>query len=117
MENITATIENLALKAENYGKTTLELLKCNAVNASADVISSLAAKLVVSIVAGMFLLFVSIGSAFLIGKELGEVFYGFFIVSAFYFILAIILYLVRNALIKTPVSNFVISQMNNPDEL
>ena len=115
MENITATIEDLANRAEVYGKTTLELLKCNAVSSTADIFSSLAVKIAISIVAAMFLLFVNIGLAFYMGEILGEVFYGFFAVSLIYFLLAIILYLGRNSLIKTPASNFIISKMNNLD--
>lgn len=115
MDNITSTIENLAEKAENYGKTTLELLKSNAVMTSADIVSNLAVKLVVSIVAVMFLLFVNIGLAFWIGKELGEIYYGFFIVSLVYLLLAFIFYLGKNSLIKNPVSNFIISKMTNLD--
>lgn len=115
MDNVTATIENLALKAENYTKTTLELLKCNAVNSSADIFSSIAVKMVISIVGGMFLLFVNIGLAFWIGKELGEVFYGFFVISVVYLLLTLILYVGRNSLISKPVINFIIRKMNNID--
>ena len=117
MDNITSTIENLAQKAEDYGKTTIELLKCNAVSKSADIFSNLAVKLVISTVGGMFLLFVNIGLAYWIGKELGEVYFGFFAVSLVYLLLAFILYIARNSLIRIPVSNFIISKMNKTDEI
>ena len=117
MENSTTTIEKLIEKAEIYSKTTLELCKYQAVNKSADIFSNLAVKLTISLVVVLFLLMFNVGLALWIGKELGEIFYGFFAVAFWYFCLAILLYIFKEEWIKSPVSNYIISKMKNENAL
>lgn len=117
MENSTTTIEKLIKKAEIYSKTSLELCKYQAVNKSADIFSNLAVKLTISLVIGLFLLMLNVGLALWIGKELGEIFYGFFAVGFWYFCLAILLYIFREEWLKSPISNFIINKMKNENTL
>ena len=117
MENSSTTIEKLIEKAEIYSKTTLELCKYQAVNKSVSIFSNLAVKISLAIVAGTCLLFVNIGLAFWIGQELGSGFCGFFVVAFFYVCLAILLYIFREEWVKTPVSNYIISEMKNENLL
>ena len=115
MENNTTTIEKLLEKAEIYSKTTLELYKYEAVYKSANIFSNLAVKLAITIVVVMFLLFANIGLALFLGDYLGEMYYGFVVVGLFYLFIAILLYIFKDQWIKTPVSNFIISQICNDD--
>lgn len=115
MENNTTTIEKLIEKAEVYSKTTLELCKYEAVYKSADIFSNLAGKLAISIVVVIFLLFVNVGIAFILGEYLGEVYYGFIAIGLLHLLLAILLSIFKEEWIKTPVSNFIINQMKNKD--
>ena len=59
MEN-PIIIENLIEKAEDYSKTTFELCKYNTVYKSADIFSSLAAKVIITLVIVLFSLLVNI---------------------------------------------------------
>jgi hypothetical protein len=112
MENNTPTaVELLFEKAENYGKTTIELAKLNVIDTLAEVVSSLATQLALSIVVAMFLLTVNIGIALWVGELLGKTYYGFFVVAGAYTFLAILLYTFRNQWIKLPISNTIISKM------
>ena len=52
----------------------------------------------------------NIGLALWIGEVLGYSYCGFFVVAAFYLLLALLIYWFRNQWIKNPVSNFIISQ-------
>jgi hypothetical protein len=113
MENSITAIEKLIEKAEIYSKTTLELCKYEAVNKLASIISNLAVKMALTIVVSIFMLFVNIGLSFWIGQEMGEVYYGFFVVGLGYLLLAILLYIFRESWIKTPISNFIINEMKN----
>ena len=54
-------IETLLQRAEDYSKTTIELFKLNAVDKSADVVSSLVSRIVVFITITLSLLIVNIG--------------------------------------------------------
>jgi putative superfamily III holin-X len=111
MDNNPTTLETLLEKAENYTKTSIELAKLQLIDKSADVLSSLVSIIVISIVVGMFLMLTNIGLAFWLGEVLGNVHYGFFAVAGFYLVLAIIIGLFKDQLIKTPMSNSFITSL------
>ena len=113
MEQNTTTIEKLIERAEIYSKTTLELLKYDVVYKSADIFSNLAVKLSITLVVVIFLLFINIGLAIILGEYLGEVYYGFIIVGLAYLFIAIALYIFKDEWIKDPVSHFIIDKMKN----
>ena len=111
MENNTSTIEKLFKQAEEYTKTTVELVKLQAVDKAADVVSSLLSQIIVSIVIVLFVFLVNIGLSFWVGELLGKVYFGFLAVSGFYLLVAIILYSVRDKVIASPIRNFIIIKM------
>jgi phosphoglycerol transferase MdoB-like AlkP superfamily enzyme len=111
MSDNATPIEMLFEKSEDYSKTTIELLKLNAIDKSADVISSLAAQLTIFIVAALFTLIINIGIALWIGELVGKSYFGFFIVAGFYALVAILLYAFRNQWIKSPLMNSIIIQL------
>ena len=111
MDNSATTIEMLFEKAEDYTRTTVELAKLNAIDKSADVLSSLLSRLTVIIVVAMFSLLINIGLSIWIGELLGKTYYGYFAIAGAYIILAIIINSFKDAWIKLPVSNFIITKM------
>lgn len=106
-------IEALFEKAEDYSKTTFELLKLNAIDKSAALLSTLAAKLVITIVMSMFVLTFNIALALLLGEILGKSYIGFFVVSVFYLFVALLIYSYQDEWVKEPLSNAIISQLQN----
>lgn len=104
-------IETLIERVEDYSKTTLELFKLQAIDKSADVVSSLLSRLAVFMAVALSILIINIGVALWIGKMLDNLYLGFFIIGGFYAILAIIINAFRHSLIKYPVSNSIITQM------
>ena len=111
MDGQSNLIESLIEKGEQYGKTTLELLKLKTLDKSADVVSNLVSWLIVVIFAVLFFLILNIGLALWIGELLGKSYYGFFIVSGFYALLAIVFGIFRKQLIKRPVNNSIVTQV------
>lgn len=113
MESNATTNENLNLyeKAENYTKTSLELIKLKTVSSVADVLSTLTSKIAVGAVVAFFTLFLNIGISLWVGKLLGEYYYGFFIIALFYLIVAIIMLKTQHKIIKTPIGNMIISSI------
>jgi hypothetical protein len=111
MNNNATPIETLFEKAESYGKTSMELLKLNAIDKSVDFASSVATRLVIFMVIALLILMASIGVALWIGDLLGKLYYGFFAVTGFYLLLAILLYPLRNRWIRVPVTNSILTQM------
>jgi len=104
-------INSLIEKGEQYGKTTLELLKLKTLDKSADVASNIVSWLIVVIFAVLFFLILNIGIALWIGELLGKSYYGFFVVAGFYALLALIFGIFRKQLIKNPVNNSIIDQV------
>jgi len=92
MEDFTKSIESLLEQTTDYGKTSYEMMKLKTIDKTADVVSSLAPHFLVFIIFWTFLVFSSIGLALWLGKFLGEAYYGFAAVGAFYCIIGIILY-------------------------
>lgn len=111
MDNFTASIETLFERAEDYTRTSAELVKLNAIDKSADVLSSLLSRLTVAIFAVMFVLLLNIGLSLWIGELLGKPYLGFFIVSSAYLVISVILYSFKDQWIKIPISNFIITKL------
>ncbi len=110
-DNIATTIEDLLDKAGDYSKTSIQLLKLKAIDKSAGIVSSLAAKTTVIIIVAMFILTASIAIALWAGEKLGKMYYGFLCVAGFYAISAILLYIFREQWIRQPVSNSMIKKL------
>jgi hypothetical protein len=111
MNNNVASIEMLFEKAEDYSKTSIDLIKLNAIDKSADFASSLLTHLVISLVATMFIISFNIGLALWIGEQLGKTYYGFFVVAGIYSLLTFFAYAFRFVWLKNPINNTIISQM------
>ena len=103
-------IEPLFEKAEEFGKTSLELFKLKAVDRTSTVASTFIAHSIFVIALFMCLLITTIGIALWLGDVFGKIYYGFFCVALFYGLLGVLLYLVRNK-IKRRVGDSIISNI------
>ena len=110
METQTSVIEPLLERAEQYSKTSLELLKLKSVDKTADVSSMLISRLLIVIVLSFFVLTLSVAAALWLGELLGKSYYGFIAVASFYGLIGIILFFIY-PFIKTRVNNSIISQL------
>jgi hypothetical protein len=111
VEEKPTILESIIDSAENYGKTSIELIKLKALKKVSEAASSMAANLVVIVVSVLFIVILSIGVSLWIGDELGKSYLGFFVVAGFYLLMAIIFLIGRNQLVKTPVSNSIIKSI------
>lgn len=110
METQANLIESFWEKAEAYGKTTLELYKLKALEAAIVISTTLITRLVIVVMVSMFALILNIGIALLIGDLLGKLYYGFFIVSAFYLVATVVFSSFLHQWIKKPLTNTIINQ-------
>ncbi len=111
MDNIATNIEMLYQKAKEYTETSIELLRLNAIDKTADIVSSLFARLALIMLVAMFTLFINIALSLFIGQLLNEMYLGFLIVSGFYLILAVIVFYFNDKLLKIPITNLVIAKL------
>jgi O-antigen/teichoic acid export membrane protein len=105
------SIETLIKKSGEYLDTKIELTKLKAINTSSDVLSNMVYLIVKILIIFLFVGFVSVALAILIGKTIGDYYYGFLIVGGFYLIVLLIIYVQRKKWIKEPVANGLINKM------
>lgn len=103
-------IEDLFEKVEAYIKTNVELIKLRTIDKLSVVIASLASRFVLLVLFSIFFLMVNIGLAIWLGQVMGQVYYGFFLIAGVYALLAMILFMFRDSIIKNPIINSIISQ-------
>jgi hypothetical protein len=111
MEKPKELIETLIEKGEEYGKTTLELMKLKTIDKSSDMVSTLVSWLIVILFAVMFFTLLNIAIALWLGGIMGHSWYGFFTVAAFYALLTLVFWIFRKQLVKKPVNNSIVKQL------
>lgn len=111
METIATNMELLYKKAKEYADINIELVKLNTIDKTADVVSSLLSRLLVIMIVAMFVLFLSVTLSLYLGELLGKDYLGFLCVTAGYFILALIIHLKRDYIIKVRLTNLIIAKL------
>ncbi|NEW80497.1 MAG: hypothetical protein GZ086_13965 [Gelidibacter sp.] len=111
MSTSKTLIELLFEKIEEYGKTNYELIKFKLLKSTALIVPSLISRLIIVLVIFCFTLILSIGIALFFGDLLGKLYYGFFIIAAFYLVIGIILHFFLFNWIKKPVADSIIKQI------
>ena len=107
----TDSIKSLIDKSKDYLDTKIELTKLKTIDKSADVLSTVIVKVTMIFIGSLFVIFVSIALALMLGSLLGAYHYGFLIMGGFYAILLLVIYVQREKWIKTPVANGLINKM------
>jgi hypothetical protein len=110
MDDTTKLIESLLEQTVEYGKTSLELVKLKALDKTSDVVSTVIPHTVVFVLIMLFMLFFNLGLAFWLGEILGNIYFGFFVVAAFYGISAIVLHFFMHKWLKKLICNYFIKQ-------
>jgi len=111
MEENANIIESLIERTTEYGKTSFELIKLKALDKTSDVVSSFVPNSIVAVFYLSFLLFCSFGVALWLGEILGTIYYGFFVVAAFYGITGIFIHLFMHKWIKRVVGDSFVKQV------
>jgi hypothetical protein len=111
MEENSNMLESLLERANDYGKTSYELVKLKALDKTSEVVSSFVPHSVVFVLVASFILFLNLGVALWLGDILGKLFYGFFAVAAFYVIAGITVHFFMHNWLKRLVNNNFIKHM------
>jgi putative effector of murein hydrolase LrgA (UPF0299 family) len=102
-------MDNLLGKAEDLVKTSIELFRLKTIAKLSDVLSSAIPGVIYGLVLLFILLMLSIAASLYLGDLTGQSWYGFLIVSGFYLVLVIIIYIFRRP-IKKSISDSVIKK-------
>jgi hypothetical protein len=109
--NTTDSIKSLIDKSKEYLETKIELTRLKTIDRSADILSSVIVMVSIIFLGSLFIIFISIALALIIGHWLGAAQYGFLIIGGFYALLLLVIYLQRDKWIKTPIANGLIHKM------
>ena len=112
MEAKANLLEPLIARAEEFSKTSFELIKLKTLDKTATVVSTLISRLLLVFVLSIFALTLNIAIALWLGDLLGKNYYGFLLVASFYGLIGIILFFVH-PLIKSRINNSMITQLLN----
>jgi hypothetical protein len=83
MDDNTTPIEKLFERAEDYSRTSIELFRLNAIDKSAEIISSIATKSAILLVVVSFVLFLNIGLALMDRRNAWKILLWLFCCSRF----------------------------------
>jgi hypothetical protein len=109
--NTSESIKTLIDQSKEFLETQIELTKLKAIDKSADVLSTAIVMVTVIFFGSLFVIFVSIGVALVLGNWLGSNQYGFLIVGGVYGLLLLMVYVKKDKWIKTPIANGLINKM------
>jgi hypothetical protein len=96
---------------EQYGKTSLELLRLKTIELSAAIVSAFVSSFILVFSLALSLFVLNIGLALWIGKLLGESFFGFLAVGGFYALLSMMLFLFGKSWISDRISDMVVREL------
>jgi hypothetical protein len=112
MEAKMYLIEPLLERVEEYGKTSLEVLKLKTIDKTADISSTVISRLIVIIALLFFALTLSVALGLWLGELFGKNYYGFLIVALIYGFVVITLAFTQR-FIKRRIYNSIIMQSLN----
>lgn len=112
MENNSIQFDELIKKLEDYGNSNIELYKYKLIDKSSVILSSFITLRIVAVGFTLFFLVFSMGLALWLGEILGKTYYGIFIMSGIYGIIAIVLYVSREK-IRQSICDSIISKAFN----
>jgi hypothetical protein len=111
MEENPKLLETLVERAKDYGQTSIVLVKLKALDKSSEVLSSAFSNSVGPAIICFVVLFANLGLAFWLGEVLGSLNAGFFIIAAFYLVLALFIHIFLRNWIKSVFRNMIIKNV------
>lgn len=108
---IRSGIGNLRTAAQEYIETRVELLKVQAAEKMSQLLSNTIAWIVLACFMLFFLVFASIGLAWVLSEWTGRTYAGFFIVSGLYLLVGYGIFRGRERLLRRPLRDAIVRQL------
>lgn len=104
-------IKGVAGRMKEYVTIKMDSIKLDIAEKLSLLLSNLISKIVFLLVLSFFLLFLNLAIAYALGEWLGATSIGFLIVAGFYLFVGLVIWGLREKLIRNPVMNSIISQL------
>jgi hypothetical protein len=109
-------VERLFQHIKDYIVAQRNLVLTIAAKKGGDVIYGIVLALILFFIACYFLMIFSIGISYGIGVWIGSIFWGFMIVSFLYLLMAVLIWIFRDSLLRTPIFKMSFNLANTDKE-
>jgi hypothetical protein len=118
MEETFTKVEELAEHVKEYVNNRIAGVKLSTAEKSSAVIANIMARLIITVVFVFFIAFASVAAAYLLAKLTGELYWGFLIVAGIYLLIALVVWGLRERILRMPIMNSMLQQLfkNDDDE-
>ncbi|HOZ88588.1 MAG TPA: hypothetical protein PL029_12565 [Bacteroidia bacterium] len=107
-------IEEVVSQLKAYANIQTELLKLRTIEKAAVSGAFVSARFFIFFSCFISLIFLGIAASFYLAQVLGSMVSGFTLVGAFYLLLTLVLLLLKNKILETPVKNKIIYTLSDP---
>jgi hypothetical protein len=115
MEEAFAKVEDLVGHVKEYVNNRVESAKLNMAEKASNISARFIAVMVVLVLFLFFTGFLSTALAYLLAEWTGKLYWGFLIVAGLYLVIAIVIWLAKDRLIRFPIMNAMLQQLYNEE--
>lgn len=116
MEKTFAKVEEMAEHVKEYVNNHIASVKLNVAEKTSGVLANIIAMAVALMVFVFFIVFTSVALAFVFAKLTGEYYWGFLIVAGIYLLIGLLVWTMREKLLKLPIMNAILQQLFKEEE-
>jgi hypothetical protein len=109
-------LESLVEKIQHYGNSVLQLWKLKFIHKSIDLMAGFISGFIGWIIIFLCLMLANLGLSFWLGEILGKTYLGFFAVSSFYFLMALLYFVFFKSMARRIVANSLVTDLTDNDE-
>ena len=116
MEKTFAKVEEMAEHVKEYVNNHIASAKLGVADKISGVLANIIAMAVALMVFVFFIVFTSIALAFVFAKLTGEYYWGFLIVAGIYLLIGLLVWAMREKLLRLPIMNAILQQLFKDEE-
>jgi hypothetical protein len=116
MQNAFVKAEEFADHVKEYVNNRITAVKLQVAEASSKILSNFIAIAVVAAIMLVFAIFISMGVAFAISDWIGTMYSGFLVVGGLWLLVAILMWMSREKLLRLPIMNKMLHEMFKDEE-
>lgn len=116
MEKTFAKVEEMAEHVKEYVNNHISSAKISVAEKTSGVLATIIAVMVSLMVFLFFIIFSSVALAFVFAKLTGEYYWGFLIVAGIYLLIGILVWSLKEKLLRMPIMNALLQQLFKEEE-
>jgi hypothetical protein len=111
MQNVFVKAEELADHIKEYVNNRIAAVKLQAAERSSKVLSDVLALIFLAAILFVFVIFLSMAAAYALSAWIGESYAGFLIVAGIWLIIALLVWMNKEGILRIPIMNKMIAEM------